>query len=275
MSSKQENTGGDPEEGTGPFRPEAFMNPEEADRRSKAEAHQRERRVNEAYGAILHRSGIPRRFREARLSDFSSGPDDGKREAKIQAQAYLGLFDEALYGPVFPVPVQQPEAPTKLNFLLTGGFGTGKTRLASAVFKALVWSWVVAQYDYKPAAQRTGFWQPNKDFTAHWRKFYDLVGHVQDGYRNDTAAERIKAFQTADLLLIDDLGDGREESADKTRILYEVVDYRVDAFLPTIMTTNLDSEALKDIFGQRTIERLNGTSVIATMKGRNYRLDGL
>lgn len=195
----------------------------------------------DSYRWAIEKAKIPPRFKEAHLSTNCQVYDnlDGKQAAYGRAKALAK--DEAEKGGVSCL-------------LLAGDFGSGKTWLATAVFKELIWK--------RPAR------------TATWAKWYDVVRAVQATYSdNETSAHSVlRSYQTVDVLLLDDMGGfERGQTDDQRQLLYELIDYRCDYLLPTIITTNLDQKGLIDQFGERVFNRLLQMCEFSRMTGANLR----
>lgn len=143
--------------------------------------------------------------------------------------------------------------------MLAGEFGTGKTTLATAALKELVWQ-----------ALRVG----RKGVEARWLKFYDFVREIQSGYSTGTADEGMQAVQHVPLLMLDDVGDLERgtETDNKRDLLYQVIDHRNDHLRTTILTSNLSEADFAEQFGERTFQRILEMSVMIRMKGANLRL---
>lgn len=147
------------------------------------------------------------------------------------------------------------------SLLFTGGFGTGKTWLATATFKRILYSLLQQE-----ARRATGL----------WRRFYTFIGECQSTYSpsaDSTLIEVLSSYQNADILLLDDLGDLKKdvETNDRRELLGRVIDHRNDSFLPTIMNTNLSVPQLKEQFGERTFERVKEMAVFVKLEGANLR----
>lgn len=196
----------------------------------------------------MDRAGVPPRFQQAHLETNCQrfGKEPGKRRA-LEAAAHL-----AEHG-----ALEQRDR-RRFCLLLSGDYGTGKTWLASACFTQLLF----------------------KKKQGLWRKFYSFIRDVQSCY--SPAAERsvdqvLSEYQKAPILLLDDVGDLERdvETEDRRRLLYEVLDYRSDYLLPTILTTNLSGEALREQFGERTMQRVLEMCALVGMDGANLRLADL
>lgn len=205
----------------------------------------REQAEARAWTAVMERAGIPPRPRPAHLlhncQDWSRDP--GRQKAYSMALQFGStgrVMDRGL---------------DRFALFLTGEFGRGKTWLATAAFKSIL------------AKTRAGT----------WRKFYSLIREVQSCYTpgsgrsSDTVIER---YQSTPVLMLDDVGDmerRKSETEDRTRILYEVLDYRNDYLLPTIITTNLMPDDMTIQFGERTFQRVLEMAAFAEMTGENLR----
>lgn len=137
-----------------------------------------------------------------------------------------------------------------------GDHGTGKTWLATATFKHLLW-------------HSTGK-------SAIWTKFYDFIREVQSTYSPaaQTTVKRVLGrYQHTPILLLDDVGDltVEEQTEDRRRLLYEVLDKRNDEMLPTLLTSNLSPKKFQEQFGERTLERVIEMAAMYRMEGRNFR----
>lgn len=204
----------------------------------------REEAAARAWQTVMERAGIPPRFQPAHLlRNCASWARDADRE-----DAYAVALRFADTGTV------EDRGLPRFALFLTGEFGRGKTWLATAVFKNIL------------ARGKQGM----------WRKFYEFVREVQACYSagaKESSDTVIGRYQRTPLLLLDDVGDlnRHQETEDRTRILYEVLDYRNDHFLPTILTTNLMPDQLEVQFGERTFQRMLEMAVFEEMGGDNLR----
>lgn len=149
------------------------------------------------------------------------------------------------------------------SVVLTGPFGTGKTWLATAAFKRILYMLMTTA---------------GRGASAIWRRFHSFVGEVQATYSpaaQETGEQVVSRFQNTDLLMLDEVGDlkKQDESRDRREMFYRVIDIRNASFLPTLITTNLSPDELSEQFGQRTFERIKEMSVFVKMEGQNLRDD--
>lgn len=135
--------------------------------------------------------------------------------------------------------------------LIKGDFGTGKTWLATATFKEMLWR------------ERSGL----------WTKYWAFIGDIQDTYGTDRSTMNTRRkYQHTPVLMLDDIGDlQNDETQDRRYNLFKVLDHRNDHLLPTIMTTNLGKARLIEQFGERTWERIKQMAALSSMEGDNLR----
>jgi DNA replication protein DnaC len=147
----------------------------------------------------------------------------------------------------------------KAGLLIIGPTGTGKTTLASCIFRARV------------EAGQSAVWVDFNDFVGKIRATYE------DGYTGPNQAAIIGAAANAQFLMLDDLGSltrGKAFAEDAIEAVRQIANNRWAKKLPTVITTNLGNEQLTAQFGDRVMSRLLGLCVPATMIGKDYRVSG-
>ena len=146
------------------------------------------------------------------------------------------------------------------SIIFYGPPGTGKTHLAAAIANHLI-----AQG--KPVICMTMI-----DLLERIKRTYSTTG----GSESDV----LKIYKTVPLLVIDDIGkEPPTEWAIST--VYNIINGRYEAYLPTIVTTNYDTEALIDRMTPReshdsmtaraTIDRLMEMCRGITLTGQSWR----
>lgn len=129
---------------------------------------------------------------------------------------------------------------------LFGNHGTGKSGLAAAI----AWRWIEQEHSvlYRTVTQMSAELR-----ASPYRHQRNEEGELPTEY------ELLTAFTDVDLLVIDDLGS---ESASFTNLdkareaLFFILDARLAACRPTIVTTNLTQEQLAERYGARIVDRL-------------------
>lgn len=138
-----------------------------------------------------------------------------------------------------------------------GDYGTGKTGCLTPIVAAAV-------------AERK---------SALWLEFYDLIDSVQAQYGQGGADDIMESVRGCDVLLLDDVGDntrqdrytGIQETEDRKRILYQIVNYRHNHSLPMLISSNCTPSIFAQQFGARTFDRIAESCAIIRMGGRNLR----
>ncbi len=139
------------------------------------------------------------------------------------------------------------------NLLLVGGTGLGKTHLSIAIAKMVI----ERGYDvvYSPASAMIA------DFEA--RRF-------GGGYTDSGISDTSKYFG-CELLIIDDLGTEISNQF-TTNCLYNVINGRLNAGLPTVINTNLVSGELRSRYWDRITSRIFGEYKILAFLGKDVRM---
>ncbi|GGM26869.1 hypothetical protein GCM10011608_09570 [Micromonospora sonchi] len=138
------------------------------------------------------------------------------------------------------------------GLLLLGPVGTGKSHAAFGALRRVVLE------SARRCRRMTYTVTSHPDFNAAMRPQPD-----------DQHLRALADFQTVDLLVFDDLGAGK--SSDWTEdTLYRLIDTRWANQLPTIATTNLDAQTLRDVVDERVVSRLS-TSMQIGLKGTDRR----
>ena len=101
---------------------------------------------------------------------------------------------------------------------------------------------------------------------------YDL--HTQFKHQLEKEASRYEEFLRAKYLFLDELGSEPERcqsyGTDYTPV-QNLISYRYDRKLPTIVTTNLADDKILDRYGPRMMDRINEMFSILRFKGDSYR----
>lgn len=144
------------------------------------------------------------------------------------------------------------------SLLVTGDFGTGKSALCF---------WAVRR-----RVARTN----EVPLLIRYRQFIDVI---QDCYRRGSENRKldfVMGAQQAEILMLDDFGHvnlplGTEAHPDKQEIMLEVLDWRTQNDMPTLIVTNLTQARLLAQFNGAITGRLMELCMFVEMGGRNLR----
>lgn len=98
----------------------------------------------------------------------------------------------------------------------------------------------------------------------------NLIVRLRERYSNEYAQNILEKCKATKLLVLDEFGfasGGRDELP----ALYEVLDHRHGAFLPTILTTNVPIERFDEAFGDRLADRLRCHQPFVVLRGESWR----
>jgi len=142
---------------------------------------------------------------------------------------------------------------TGRSMVLVGDYGGGKNHLAYSIANYVI----------------------NKGHQAKFRVLRqirrEIRGTYAKGYTGPSEQQIIDALVSPDLLIIDEIGCGKNSEFGENIVL-EIVDERKNRWRPTILLSNLDSESFKAAIGPRCLDRLKEHSgLVLTFTWGSYR----
>ncbi len=211
-------------------------------RKAQAIAEEQEQK-RQKIAAILGRSGIKKRYLSRSFENFIV--NDVNRKAYEIAKSYVDNWQE------------NKDKGEGLYF--EGTCGTGKTHLAVAIAMKLI----------------------NQGVPVICKTSIDLLASIKQSYEHDSTVNEedvIEAYNTVDLLVIDDLGKERATEW-SVPILYRIINDRYENMLPTVITTNYNTDDLIDKLNasndnekaEAIISRFKGSASCVTMAWEDYR----
>lgn len=186
---------------------------------------------------IFANAGVPRRYEEYTFGSYAAlaAGTTGKEKALAAVRYYHD------HGQAFDGERTYP------GLFLWGEPGVGKTGALSPLFVQLIRN------------GQGGLWIQYNDLMAGMRNFED--GNVD---------QRMHDLKTCDVLFIDDFGDpaAQRMATDYSRdVVFRIVDYRANHFLPMLITSNLGPQAVVDQFHARIARRLADACLMVKVAG--------
>lgn len=164
-------------------------------------------------------AGVPARFDDKTLESFRVA-NDGQRRALEACRTVVSRIREGKQAP---------------NLVMQGKPGTGKTHLSCGMTSALYKTHRVRRVDLPDLI---------REIRATWAKGSEFSEmHVLDW------------FGSIDLLILEEVGTGSGSDDERARV-FQVINRRYEAMLPTVVVTNLTLKELRDEMGERVIDRL-------------------
>lgn len=136
------------------------------------------------------------------------------------------------------------------NLFFMGGTGLGKTHLSLAIANVAI----------------------NKGYSVIYGTAQNILGDLQNENfgRFDNLKYRENEILDVDLLILDDLGT-EFKSAYTVSCLYNIINTRLSAKLPTIISTNYSIDEIEKIYDQRTTSRIIGGYSTLVLTGNDIR----
>ena len=138
------------------------------------------------------------------------------------------------------------------SLLFMGDPGLGKTHLSLSIGKEAI----------------------IKGFDVIYLPFHEFLGNLESakfGRSADSYQNYINPALSCELLILDDVGS-EFNSTFAAAAIYEIVNTRLISHLPTIISTNLNSDGLTQRYGARTTSRLIGCYEPMYFKGQDIRI---
>ncbi len=136
------------------------------------------------------------------------------------------------------------------NLFFMGGTGLGKTHLSLAIANVAI----------------------NKGYSVIYGTAQNILGDLQNENfgRLDNLKYRENEILDVDLLILDDLGT-EFKNAYTVSCLYNIINTRLSAKLPTIISTNYSIDEIEKIYDQRTTSRIIGGYSTLVLTGNDIR----
>lgn len=155
--------------------------------------------------------------------------------------------DKELYDVCYKYAEEFDPQHTDNGLMIIGNYGTGKTHLVSAIANKILDDGICVIMDSYTSIIEKLYAEMNSDV----RIIREELKHIQ-------------------LLILDDVG--KEKATEwSDSLLFDVIDYRYQAKLPIIITSNLKVDELSKYLGGAVFSRLCEMCQGVITKGENYR----
>ena len=161
-------------------------------------------------------AGISKRNLYKTFDDYKC-TNEGQTKAKADCMRYFKNF------------------PSDQSMIMVGGVGTGKTLLASAGIESIV-----------------------DNNRCEIIKTIDAVRELKATWAKDsknTEEGLISYYRKLDLLVLDEVGSQFGSDTEKL-FIFDIIDGRYQDMKPTILISNLDIDGIKEVIGDRCVDRL-------------------
>lgn len=179
----------------------------------------------------------------------------GAFEAQVELRGGAVQYDEMTVRNLRLVAETLAGDSHKFGLLLAGTCGNGKTTTMRAVQSVVM---LLNNTYYNRCGQRIG------------NRLLEARGIAQLSDKTGT----LNIYQTTPLLFIDDLGREPTEVmryGNVTSPITELLEYRYNQRLTTIVTTNLEPSEIREKYGDRIADRFNEMFVVVRYTGNSYR----
>lgn len=171
----------------------------------------------------------------------------------------LTLYDESARGQMARVlevcrSFAESFTPGAPNLLLQGETGLGKTFLSACIARS------AAEKGYTVAYESAG--------TA--LGFFETAKFQRGSEAGEKAAAKVEQYLNCDLMILDDLGT-EMISPYSISALYTLINTRLIREKTTIISTNLDDDALHHSYSQQILSRIEGCYITLHFAGRDIR----
>lgn len=193
-------------------------------------------RRDQAARMLARQACLPPRLAKASFTHYVTGENRDQVHAKNTLQTFAKAF---------------PDLEDGASLVMVGNPGTGKSHLAAAVVRHVVTKHLRS---------------------ARYTTAQDLFFRVRASYndRTESEAEIVDEMVAPDLLVIDEVGIGRG-THHETDVLAAVLSRRYDAMKSSILISNLDPGALRELVGDRVTDRLAETAEVVSFTWPSHR----
>lgn len=190
------------------------------------------------YNTRWEEARIPLKFRGLGLSDYQPTHHTGEFALR-ESRRFISSFSDHYVSRKRRLTGDLPAERKNIGrgILLSGSNGVRKTTLASAIATEVQW------LDPSYRVYMTRFSDYKEALTNTFEK--------EDSTTKQRSKEVLVRSMRSTLLVLDDIGQEHRTSSGFTEsMLHELIRKRVEAGLPTVVTTNIDPEDMYGVYGK-------------------------
>jgi DNA replication protein DnaC len=193
---------------------------------------------------------VPLLYKNATVDSFrvdAASPEDAKVKARVVqcARRYLGMWDTR----------QSDDLEFPQIVVFTGEPGTGKGHIAWSIARAVA-------VDHGDTVKFTVLSDCIRDLRAAWS---------QNRGEGPSEVARLAEYRRPQLLIIDEVSE-HAFHGEASQHLYDLVAWREQRLLPTILTTNAPKAELGRVLGPALVSRAAGWSGVWEFGAEDYRI---
>jgi DNA replication protein DnaC len=186
--------------------------------------------------------GIPRRFCDKTMKDFNTYGKKSLKDVKEFVQEYIDDL---------PKNIEENR-----GICFMGSNGVGKSYLSCIIMKEA--------YRHRYSCRRVTFSSYISAYTESWGASKD----ERDVLENDL----LDKYKGVEFLVLEEIGKEIDSKIAKP-ILEDLLRFREEHGLTTIICTNLTPQSLKEIYGASIVSLINGNMTVIIIDGEDKRGD--
>lgn len=178
--------------------------------------------------------GVPKKFCSKTIDDFNTFDLSSLIEVKEYISSYINNLEQNIK--------------ENKGICFIGSNGVGKTMLSCIILKEA--------YINRYSCYRITYAQYLNAYTNNWKDDIEITDHER--------------YISAEFLVLEEIGKELETKLSKP-VLEELLRYREEHGLVTIICTNLVSSRIKELYGESVCSLINGNMDIIKITGRDMR----
>ena len=179
--------------------------------------------------------GVPKRFTDKQIEDFNTYNKKSLRSIKKFMESYVE---------------------NNKGICLMGSNGVGKSYLSCIILREA--------YRHRYSCRRVTFSAYISAYTESWRVAKSDISIVEQ--------DLLDKYKGVEFLVLEEIGKEIDSKIAKP-ILEDLLRYREENGLCTIICTNLTPDTLKDLYGESVCSLINGNMTVIIIDGEDRRME--